>query len=233
MIRRAMILAAGEGRRMLPLTLTTPKPLLEVAGKSLIEWHLVKLAKAGIQEVVINIAYLAEQIENHLGNGERYGLRIEYSREPHPLETGGALNAAMPLLGEEPFLLVNGDVWSDVRFEPLLAHPLDPWAAMLILVENPPHNPAGDFALQGERVLAKRPGKTYTFSGISLIDPLTFAAYPQRREHFPLKEYFDWLIARNLLAGESFDGYWLDVGTPERLRHLAHHLTATPPAPRL
>lgn len=230
MIKRAMILAAGEGHRMRPLTLAKPKPLLEVAGSSLIEWHLRKLAHAGVVDVVINVSYLGDKIMAALGDGQRYGLSIRYSQEPEPLETGGALNAALPLLGEEPFLLVNGDIWSDLRFEPLLQHPLDPWAALLVMVPNPPHNRTGDYSLTGER-LQTAGTRTVTFSGISLIDPLVFAEYRERRERFPLKEYFDWLLARHLLAGSYFDGYWLDVGTPERLKHLASHLTARPPVP--
>jgi len=237
-ITQAMILAAGEGRRMLPLTLDTPKPLLEVGGKTLIEWQLQRLKHCGIERVVINVAYLGEQIMDYLGDGAAYGVDIGYSQEPYPLETGGALNAALSLLDNAPFILVNGDVWCDyplselddgvVFNEEAGAHSV---GAHLVLVDNPEHNGRGDFILQQGRITAStdktgevssvtKSSAGFTFSGLSIIHPNAISAYPHLREKFPLKEVFEWLITRNRLSGEHYSGQWIDVGTPERLRSL-------------
>lgn len=233
---KAMILAAGRGERMRPLTLTTPKPLLQVGGKPLIEYHLERLAAVGIGEVVINIAYLSEQIREALGDGQRWSLRIHYSPEPEPLETAGALLHALPLLGDKPFMLLNGDIWTDFDFAALANVGLnDDSLGHLVLVDNPAHNAKGDFSLDGDRLilagdkadeLNKEPQKsTYTFSGISLLHPRLIRDYPQQRPRFPLVEVFHHAIAQRQLQGSHYDGEWWDIGTVERLQDLDRQLT--------
>lgn len=231
---KAMILAAGRGERMRPLTDTTPKPLLCVGGKPLIVYHLEKLSVLGVSDVIINIAYLGDQIRHALGDGSRWGLSIHYSVEEQALETAGALLKALPLLGDEPFLLVNGDVWTDMDF----AQFLDPLSellgeqqssshvlAQLILVPNPDHNPVGDFSVNTSAVIEPRvKGRAYTFSGMALIHPDMIRNYPKKRERFPLKEVFDYSIERKQLIGRLYEGRWCDVGTPERLSMLDQSL---------
>ena len=211
---KAMILAAGKGERMRPLTLTTPKPLVPAAGKPLIEYHLEALARAGITEVVINHAWLGQQIEDHLGDGSRYGLSIRYSPEGEPLETGGGIFKALPLLGEAPFLLVNGDIWTDYDFARLLA-PM-PGLAHLVLVDNPGHHGRGDFHLTDGHVRDgdEAPG-TLTFSGISVLDPALFAGCQPGA--FKLAPLLRQAMAEGRVSGEHYRGQWVDVGTLERL----------------
>lgn len=217
---KAMILAAGEGRRMRPLTLATPKPLLQVRGTSLIEHHIHRLAAAGIRELVVNVAYLGEKIREALGDGARLGVSIQYSVEPEPLETAGALHHALPVLGDEPFLLVNGDVWTDYPFARLAEKPLI-GDGHLVLVPNPPHKTGSDFSLSADGALRMAEGGDgHTFSGISLLSPRLIRHYPRARRQFPLREVFDWAIQRSALTGELFTGTWCDVGTPERLAEL-------------
>ena len=217
---KAMILAAGEGRRMLPLTLERPKPLLMAGGQTLIEHHIGRLKQAGIVELVVNVSYLGQQIMEYLGDGSRLGVSISYSVEDELLETGGAIKRALPLLGEEPFVLVNGDVWTDFDFSTLTDQSFRS-AIHLVLVVNPEHNPGGDFVLQNGQVVNKSPGlspnRCLTFAGISVIDPLGFRKYPHCREKFPLKEVLSWMINQRALTGEQYTGQWIDVGTPERL----------------
>ncbi|MCV6587955.1 MAG: nucleotidyltransferase family protein [Marinobacterium sp.] len=214
---RAMILAAGLGKRMRPLTLTTPKPLLPVAGKALIEYHVERLVAAGFSDIVINHAWLGEQIEQVLGDGERYGAQLHYSAEGEPLETAGGIRKALPLLteGEEScFVVVNGDVFTNLDFATLprqiegLAH--------LVLVDNPDHNVAGDFLLQGQRVTQSgRDGQRLTFSGISVLDARLFAgSKPGAAALAPL---LCQAMAQGVVTGEHFSGFWSDIGTPERL----------------
>lgn len=219
---RAMILAAGEGRRMRPLTLSTPKPLLKVKNKALIQYPIEKLKANGISELVINTAYLAEQIEQKLGDGSALGLHIQYSREGKPLETGGALAKALPLLGEQPFVLVNGDVWCDHPLTFLNRLEASNSLAHLVLVPNPEHNPIGDFCIdQNAKLSRRKQGKeAYTFSGISLIHPDLIAQYPNKRECFPLLEVLHWAMDQGKVSGELHHGIWVDVGTPERLQFL-------------
>lgn len=218
---KAMILAAGRGERMRPLTNNTPKPLLPVNGKPLIVYHLEKLSSLGVSEVIINTAYLAEKIIASLGDGERWGLRIIYSQEPYALETGGALNRALPLLGDAPFLLVNGDVWCDLAFSRIASSPLSDSVAHLWFVHNPDHNPEGDFSLDASTVVMKQETlPSCTFSGLALIHPKMIANYPKRREAFALKEVFLYWIDKCQLSGSLFNGQWCDVGTPERLAAL-------------
>lgn len=216
-----MILAAGLGERMRPLTDTTPKPLLRAGGRALIDHQLERLAAAGIREVVINVSWLAEQIENHVGDGSRYGVAVQYSRESEPLETGGGVHQALPLLGGEPFLLVNADLWSDFPFERLL--PRRVAAAHLVLIDNPPHHPRGDFVLTDDGgVVETGAGRRLTFAGISVLHPRLFDGC--RPGKFPLKPLLLGAMARGEVSGEHFDGHWMDIGTPERLRELDERL---------
>lgn len=223
---KAMILAAGKGERMRPLTLHTPKPLLQVAGKPLLQWHIEALARSGIDQLVINHAWLGAQIEDYFGDGAGLGVSIRWSAEASALETGGGILQALPLLGREPFVLVNGDIWTDFDFAALrlpagmLAH--------LVLVDNPPHNPGGDFVL-GDGLLANPlHGGGLTYSGIALVDPALLAA--QQPGCFALTPLLRRAAEQGRLSGEYFSGHWLDVGTPERLRQagaLAEQLTCS------
>lgn len=223
---KAMILAAGRGERMRPLTDHTPKPLLQVGGKPLIVWHLEKLAAAGFREVVINHAHLGAQIENTLGDGSKWGLTITYSPEPPgALETAGGIAQALPLLGDSPFLVVNGDVFCDVNFgqfsrstaENAQKCPTD--GARLLLVSNPAHHTVGDFSLTGDRVIPANGEQTLTYAGIGVFSPAMFrdVAIGQPMKLRPL---LDAAIAAGTLAGEHYTGRWVDVGTPERLAEL-------------
>ncbi len=213
---RAMILAAGRGERMRPLTDCTPKPLISVGRYRLIEYHLLRLARAGFTEVVINHAWLGEQIEAALGDGARYGLRIFYSPEGEALETGGGIFQALPLLGDAPFLVVNGDVWTDYPFQRVRELSLS-GLAHLVLVDNPPQHPRGDFHLSAGRVLAAGEPK-FTFSGIGVYHPDVFAGCSQGR--FSLVPLLLKSMESGLVSGEHYDGVWHDVGTVERLQGL-------------
>lgn len=211
---KAMILAAGKGERMRPLTLHTPKPLVPVAGVPLIEYHLRALAQAGFTEVVINHAWLGQQIEDHLGDGSRFALNIRYSAEVEPLETGGGIFKALALLGEEPFLLVNGDIWTDYDFARLRV-PLA-GLAHLVLVDNPGHHGTGDFCLDGGQVRdADGRDQTLTYSGISVLDPALFAGC--QAGAFKLAPLLRKAMASGQVSGERHPGHWVDVGTLERL----------------
>ncbi len=215
-----MILAAGRGERMRPLTERLPKPLLEVGGHRLIEYHLAALAKHGFGEIVINLSWYGERIQEVLGDGKAYCLTIRYSKEgPVPLGTGGGMFAALPLLGREPFLVVNGDVWSDFKLGTL--KPPQDSLAHLVLVENPEHHPGGDFGLDAGGHLHAEPQRL-TYSGISLIDPRLFEGC----EHgaFPLKPLLDRAMAAGRLTGQRHTGAWTDVGTPARLALLDSEL---------
>jgi len=216
-----MILAAGRGERMRPLTDQTPKPLLPVGGRPLIGWCLGALASAGVTEIVINVSHLAGQIEAALGDGAAYGIHIRYSREPEALETAGGIAQALPLLGDQPFLVVNGDIHTDFDFSRLTALAGDalwPGLAHLVLVPNPLHHPAGDFALQDGR-LALEGGPRLTFSGIGLYRPVLFSDIT-RGERMALAAALSAPIARGQVTGEQHAGAWVDVGTPERLHAL-------------
>ncbi len=212
---KAMILAAGRGERMRPLTDYTPKPLLEVAGRRLIEYHIQNLVAAGITELVVNHAQLGVQIETVLGNGSAYGAAIQYSAEKKALETAGGIFNALPLLGDAPFVVVNGDVWTDYPFQ-LLPGSIE-GLAHLVLVNNPEHNPQGDFALQGNRVKVDGEPK-FTFSGISIIRPELFAGC--QAGAFPLAPLLRHAMQSGKVTGEHYRGEWCDVGTPERLQQL-------------
>lgn len=227
---KAMILAAGRGERLRPLTDRTPKPLLSVGGKPLIVWHLEKLAAAGWCEVVINHAHLGRQIEAALGNGRQFGLSIRYSPEPPgALETAGGIAAALPLLGEQPFLAVNGDVWCDWEFTRARRLSLVAGGAHLVMVQNPPHHPRGDFRLDGDRLrLAEEPpSATLTYAGIGVFSPAFFAAVP-RGAALKLRPLLDAAIPRGSVGGERHDGRWIDIGTAERLAELDRELRQNP-----
>jgi MurNAc alpha-1-phosphate uridylyltransferase len=213
---KAMILAAGRGERMRPLTDAVPKPLLPVRGRPLIEHHVVALARAGVTDLVINLGWLGAQVREHLGDGSRLGVRITWSDEGFPpLETGGGIHRALPLLGTGPFWLVNSDVFCDYRFG---SHVLPAGVlAHLVLVPNPPHHPAGDFGLEGSFVTPGDAGRL-TYSGIALMHPALFAGCEPGR--FPLAPVLCAAIARRAVTGEVYTGEWSDVGTPERLAAL-------------
>ncbi len=221
---KAMILAAGRGERMRPLTDHTPKPLLQAGGKSLIEHHLIALALAGFKQVVINHAHLGQQIENRLGDGPRYGLNILYSSEPEGgLETGGGIHHALPLLGDLPFLVINGDIWTDYPLS--LIPSLKPdTLAHLILVDNPPHNPEGDFSLSADNKLHETARqRRYTFSGIGIYHPNLFKQ--QKIGRFALAPLLRKAMQANQITGEYYCGQWVDVGTPQRLHELDQQLS--------
>jgi N-acetyl-alpha-D-muramate 1-phosphate uridylyltransferase len=213
---KAMVLAAGRGERMRPLTQETPKPLLEVRGRPLIEYHLQALRAAGVREIVVNLSWLGERIRSALGDGARWGVAIRYTEEgPEPLETGGGIFNALALLGRAPFIVVNGDIWTDFPFSQLaLAAEA---TAHLVLVTNPAHHAQGDFSLENRRVMRAR-GRTYTFSGIALYRPEFFAGCAAGR--FPLLPLLRRAIDAGTLSGELYEGIWSDVGTPERLAQL-------------
>ncbi|HET9329993.1 MAG TPA: nucleotidyltransferase family protein [Steroidobacteraceae bacterium] len=213
---RAMVLAAGRGERMRPLTDTLPKPLLVVGGQPLIAWHLAALARAGITEVVINLSWLGAQLRAALGDGARYGVRISWSDEgPVPLETGGGIFHALPQLGPGPFLVVNGDIWTDIDFGRLRLE--EDAHAHLMLIPNPAHHPRGDFGLEDGRVVS-RDHDRLTYSGVGIYRPEFFAGCSAGR--FPLLPLLNRAIAARRLRGELHRGDWCDVGTPERLASL-------------
>lgn len=216
---KAMILAAGEGRRMRPLTDDTPKPLLRVHGVPLIEHHILRLRLAGVVDIVINLAYLGDQISDALGDGTRLGVRIQYSREPQPLETAGALVHAAPLLGERPFLLINGDVWTDYPFEALAGRSLA-GLGHLLMVPNPSFKARGDYSLDEQGRVTCVDGSGVTFAGVSLLSPNLIRRFPSPAERAPLRPVFDWAVGQQALTGEVYTGVWCDVGTPERLAEL-------------
>ena len=219
---KAMILAAGRGERMRPLTDHTPKPLLKVGGKPLIVWHLERLAKAGFKEVVINHAHLGELIEQALGDGSQWGMQVQYSPEKIALETAGGIANALPLLGSEPFLVVNGDTFTEVDFG-VLTHALQANNhTHLVLVNNPPQHPNGDFAIEAGRL--KNTGeKMLTFSGVGVYHPDLFASVV-RGESAKLAPILRQAIAENKATAEYYQGVWHDIGTPERLNMLDEEL---------
>jgi MurNAc alpha-1-phosphate uridylyltransferase len=216
-IRRAMILAAGRGERMRPLTDDRPKPLLQAGGRSLIEYHLDRVARAGIREVVVNLAWQGTKLRDALGNGERYGLSIRYSDEgASALETAGGIFKALDWLVPGPFLVVNGDIWTDWQLDPgfeMAAEDL----AHLVLVPNPDHHPRGDFGLSGDRVTDGEAPR-WTFSGIGVYREEFFAGCVPGA--FPLLPLFKRAIAAGRASGAVHGGRWFDIGTPARLAAL-------------
>jgi MurNAc alpha-1-phosphate uridylyltransferase len=231
---KALIFAAGLGERMRPLTDTTPKPLLAVGGKPLIAWHLEKLAAIGVRDAVVNTSWLAHRFPELLGDGARWGLNLHYSYEGDtPLETGGGMLQALQLLGESPFIAVNGDVWTDFDFATLPREPRGD--AHLILVDNPMHNPRGDFALDSDGRIQSDGLEHLTFSGIGVYRPRllldwrsTIGDAPGANENpprFKLAPLLRNAMARDAVAGSRHGGRWTDVGTPQRLEELDHELT--------
>jgi N-acetyl-alpha-D-muramate 1-phosphate uridylyltransferase len=212
-----MLLAAGRGERLRPITDTLPKPLVAVAGKPLIVYHLEALARAEIRSVVINLSWLGEKIRAALGDGSLYGVRIAYSEEgPVPLETGGGIHRALPLLGPDPFLVVNSDVWTEMDFSRVLT--LEEGAdARLLLAPNPPHHPRGDFGLEGDFVV-EREADRFTYTGIGMYRPELFVGCAPGK--FPLLPLLERAIAARRLRGQVYRGEWLDIGSPERLAWL-------------
>lgn len=213
---RAMILAAGRGERMRPLTDHTPKPLLMAAGKRLIEYHIESLVSAGLTELVINHAHLGQQLEQTLGDGSRYGAHIQYSPEGEgqALETGGGIHKALPLLGDEAFVVVNGDIYCDYSFARLT---VPAGLAHLVMVDNPAHNTKGDFSLQDGQIHSEGSNQL-TFSGIGVYRPQLFVGCEPGA--FPLAPLLRDAMARDAVSGEHFRGLWMDIGTPERLQQL-------------
>lgn len=218
---KAMILAAGRGERMRPLTDLLPKPLLAVGGKPLIVHHIDKLKAAGVTEMVINHAWLGHKLVETLGDGSALGVTIHWSAEESALETAGGIVQALPLLGAEPFLVINGDTWLDVDYRTLVSQPLGDDLAHLWLVPNPPQHPTGDFALQEGRVMDT---PAFTFSGVGLYDPAAFASLAGgARKLAPLLR--EWM-AQGRVGGSLLAGEWRDIGTVERLRELDDQLQA-------
>ena len=213
---RAMILAAGRGERLRPLTDHTPKPLLPIAGVPLIVHQVQWLQRAGIRDIVINLHHLGELIEATLGPGHDLGVSITYSHEKTLLETGGGIVQALPLLGAAPFLILNGDIWTDYPFERLTdsTHSLGNDLARLVLTQTPAHRSGGDFGLDGERV-TRDTERPYTYCGVSVLAPELFRNAPRGR--FSLRDLLFDSIARDRVRGELFQGRWTDIGTPDQL----------------
>jgi len=212
-----MILAAGRGERMRPLTDTLPKPLLEVGGKPLIVWHIENLARNGFTEVIINIAHLGYKIPKYLGDGSKWGVNIIYSDEQQSgaLESAGGIIKALPLLGDKPFLVLNADIFCEYEYD--AAFELGDKLAHLILVPNPPHNEKGDFGLDGDLVL-NAAKSMYTFSGIGYYHPKLFAK--QKLQKSPLAPLLREFVDKGLVSGSLFNKMWHDIGTPQRLQQI-------------
>ena len=227
---KAMILAAGRGQRMRPLTDHTPKPLLKVGGKPLIVWHIEKLVAAGWRDIVINCAWLGQKLQDALGDGAQFGARLQWSPEEPALETAGGIAQALPLLGPDPFLVVNGDVWCDWDFH-LAQDRADALRAQnhlawLLLVDNPPHNAAGDFNLDSRGYVRDdaTASPKFTFSGIGVYQPQLFASL-SGREPAALAPLLRAAMREQRVIGGHHNGLWLDIGTPERLQQLDTQLT--------
>ncbi len=218
---KAMILAAGRGERMRPLTDHTPKPLLSVGGKSLIVWHIERLAKAGFKEILINHAHLGSQIEAALKDGSAWGVNIQYSPEASALETAGGIANALSLLGREPFLVVNGDVFTEIEFSRLVLK--THYLAHLVMVDNPPQHPQGDFALIGDRLMVEGVPKL-TFSGVGVYHPDLFVSV-KPGEAAKLAPLLRDAMNKSLVTGQHYQGLWHDIGTPERLNALDKQLS--------
>ena len=222
---KAMILAAGLGTRLRPLTEKTPKPLVTVNDMPLLQYHIENLVAAGISDIVINHAWLGEQIEEFVGDGSRFSCHIQCSAEEQPLETAGGILKALPMLGDSPFVVVNGDIWAQYNFRQLLDIELGEDLAHLVLVENPAHNPEGDFHLQDGRLLASSaavPKKT--FAGISLMSAALFADLPEGKQ--ALKPLLDQAIKDSKVQASLYKNYWCDVGTLQRLQELRDYVAA-------
>jgi MurNAc alpha-1-phosphate uridylyltransferase len=221
---KAMILAAGLGARLRPLTDRIPKPMLKIDGKPLLAYHLERLSAAGITEIVINISWLADQIEDYFSDGSDFGVTIIWSREQSPLETGGGIFNALPALGPAPFLLISGDIWTDFPIETLSIKPLKPNnLAHLVLVDNPEHNLMGDFSLESNRVGFG--SERHTYSGISILSPELFNDIDGQESVFPLRNVLRSAILSNRISGILYPGEWCDIGTLQRYTKLNKQIT--------
>ncbi|MEY2863990.1 MAG: hypothetical protein RLY58_1697 [Pseudomonadota bacterium] len=222
----AMILAAGLGTRLRPLTLHTPKPLLAVGAKPLIVWHLEALQRIGVRRVVINTAWLAERLVDALGDGSAFGVEIIWSHESEPLETAGGIVQALPHLGDAPFLLINGDVWTRMDLAPLVQRDLGDDVAHLVMVDNPPQHRQGDFTLQQGRVTDQplAEGERLTFAGVSVLSPQLFAGLSQGKA--ALAPLLRQAMQNGRVSGEHLQAAWVDVGTPERLAELDQQIVS-------
>ncbi|MDY7026125.1 MAG: nucleotidyltransferase family protein [Pseudomonadota bacterium] len=228
---KAMILAAGFGKRLRPLTLELPKPLVPANGKALIEYPIARLKAADVTDIVINLGYLGHKIQAYLGDGQRFGVNIQYSveSETDPLETAGGIKQALPLLGDAPFIVVNADVWTDIAFEPLINKPLDDdTLGHLVLIPNPDFKQGqGDFALASDQKGSPSSrlilGKDYTFSGVSLLKPELLNSVPKQLP-MALRPVLEQAIAKRQLSANVYQGPWFDVGTIERLEQLNRFL---------
>lgn len=211
---KAMILAAGLGSRLWPITQSIPKPLLEVKGQCLIDRHLIQLKQAGINEVIINVSHLADNIINHLGSGERFGIKIRYSKETEPLETGGGIKNALTLLGQEPFILLSSDIYTDFDFKNLPLK-LNDRLAHLVMIKNPWHHPIGDFCLQNNVICFANDDKV-TYANIALIDPKLFND-TDGKQKFPLIDVLTPAINNKRVSGQLFAGLWHNIGSHQEL----------------
>ena len=219
---KAMILAAGRGERMRPLTDSVPKPLLQIDEHCLIEHHLFNLRDAGFTEVIINVAWLGQQIIDKLGSGDKYGVKLVFSNEgDQALETAGGIFNALPLLGEAPFLVINGDIWTDYPLQSLCSHRLTT-KAHLVLVNNPPHHPQGDFSIAGN-LLQENVQQKYTFSGIGVYSAEFFQQSSNGK--YPLAPMIRQFISQQQISGELYQGEWWDIGTPQRLQQLQQFIS--------
>jgi MurNAc alpha-1-phosphate uridylyltransferase len=221
---KAMVLAAGRGERLRPLTERLPKPLVEAGGRALIDWHLSRLAAAGCRDVVVNVSHLAEQVVQHVGDGTRYGLRVAWSREAEPLETAGGIANARALLGEAPFLLVNSDIYCDYDFSALRSKALKSTLAHIVLVPNPAHHAEGDFTLE-QGTVGNGSAPRYTYAGVAVMSPAIVASV-RAGDKAPLGPLLRKAAGERKLSGELFRGLWTDVGTIERLSELRTLLAA-------
>jgi len=225
LISQAIILAAGHGKRMRPLTDHTPKPLLQVGGKTLIEYHIERLRDAGVHNIVINTGRMGQQFEEKLGNGARYDVNLVYSHEGDaPLETGGGIANALPLLQNEYFIAINGDIWSDFDFS-TLQYQTDK-QCHLVLVNNPEHNPQGDFAFSADSI-SNNGDKHYTFSGIAVYNRALFSDTAQGHTAFPLAPLLRQAVNQKQASAQLYTGKWFDIGTPQRLAELDKKLRNT------
>ena len=214
---KAMILAAGRGERMGNLTQNCPKPLLKVKGRCLIDWHLIKLCEAGFKDVVINVAYLSKEIIEFVGDGSKWRLNISISEEEQALETAGGIKKAIKYLGDEAFAVINADIFSDYNYKNLKNRSLQSKSmGHLVLVNNPEHNPKGDFGIMDDGILTMNSERPLTFSGIAIYDPKFFSELAEGNK-IKLAPILEIAINKKCIQGELFDGLWSDIGTPERL----------------
>ena len=220
---KAMLLAAGLGKRLRPLTRTRPKPLLDAGGKPIIVWQLERLAQAGIREVVVNLHHLGEQISDLLGDGSQFGLQLAYSREEKILETGGGVKRALPLLGDAPFLCVNADIYIEFDYAELLDKLDAGCLGCLLMTANPPWHPEGDFVLDDDGWLHEAAsGPALTYTGVAVCSP--HLLQDESAEAFPMRRVFDQAVAAGQIRGIHYNGYWCDAGTEERLAELREYL---------